>query len=276
MHSGNKETPRVLRVMTKCKIFLLFNLVRKGCLIAILIVIISGCRVWNPSRIYKFNSGELHKMPTDDNVSAYRIRSGDVLSLVLLTNNGYKLVDAGLANTSLGQGLSGSNNILYLVESDGTARFPLIDTVSIAGLTIREASRYLETKYSEHLVGPWVQLGVRNRRAFVYRAGEQASVVNLNYEGMTLLEVIAASGGIPPTGKAYRVKLIRTTEEVPAIYSIDLRDGANLGAGEIIIRPNDTIIIDPTFETTFVTQLTPLLAIVTSGIAIYGLFRTLR
>jgi polysaccharide export outer membrane protein len=235
-----------------------------------------GCRVWNPSKIYKVKLGDLSDLQNDPDRVTYRIRPGDRLSLLIYTNNGYKLVDAGLANLSGSQGMVPTSQISYLVEGSGIARFPMIDTATVAGCTMAEAEERLEVRYEAHLVDPWVQLRVVNRRAFVYRGSDQANVVSLPNEDMTLLEVIASAGGIPATGKAYRIKLVREGPQGPILYGIDLRDGTNLHAGQTIVRANDVILIDPTFETTFVAQLTPFLAVITSGIAVYGLFRSLR
>jgi polysaccharide export outer membrane protein len=234
-----------------------------------------GCRVWNPNKIYR---GKHMDVPIEgiEIQKEYKIRPGDRLSMVVYTNNGYKLVDAGLANLVNSQSAGNILQFTYLVEGSGVARFPMIDTVSIAGYTLSGAAERLESRYENHLVDPWVQLRVINRRAFVYRGSDQASVVPLPHEEMTLLEVIASAGGIPANGKAYRVKLVRENQDGVKIYGLDLSDATNLTTGQMIVQANDVILIDPTFETTFVAQLTPFLAVITSGIAVYGLFRSLR
>ncbi len=244
--------------------------------IIVVFISLSSCRVWNPSKIYRYPVADLSLIESDSSSGPYKVQPGDRLSMLIYTNRGYKLIDAGLANLSGGQSASSTAQITYLVEENGVARFPMIDTATIAGYTLAEAAARLEARYTAHLVDPWVQLNVTNRRAFVYRGSDQASVVNLPNEYMTLLEVIAAAGGIPATGKAYRIKLVRETLHGPVIYGIDLRDGANLHAGHTIVQANDVILIDPTFENTLLTQLTPFLAVITSGIAVYGLFRSLQ
>lgn len=240
------------------------------------IVFCTSCQVWNPNKVYNLQARDL---PTIEGLSSreiYRIQPGDRLSMLVYTNNGYKLVDAGLANASGSQTVGITAQLTYLVGATGIARFPMIDTVMVAGYTLDRASVLLESRYSEHLVDPWVQLRVINRRAFIYRGNEQASVIDLQNENMTLMEVIAMAGGIPPTGKAYQIKLVRETEDGPVIYRIDLRDGSNISVGQTIVEANDLILIDPTFQSTFAAQLTPFLALVTSGIAVYGLFRSLQ
>ncbi len=238
--------------------------------------LLASCKIWNPSKVYNTQRGDLAEIHGELAADSYRIQPGDRLSMFIYTNSAYKLVDAGLASFSGGQAGGSTSQITYLVEKSGVARFPMIDTALVVGYTLAEATARLEARYSSHLVDPWVQLHVVNRRAFVYRGSSDAAVVSLPNEDMTLLEVIASAGGIPATGKAYRINLVREGPQGPILYGIDLRDGTNLHAGQTIVRANDVILIDPTFETTFVTQLTPFLAVITSGIAVYGLFRSLR
>ncbi len=254
---------------------LLFNYIKSICILVATFCLFS-CRVWNPNQIYKSSDKELYPMVQKSNEGPYVVQPGDLLSMLVYTNNGYKLVDAGLASLSGGQGGGTNAQLTYLVELSGLVRFPIIDTVMIAGYTLLEAAERLEARYSKHLVEPWVQLQVENRRAFVFRGSEQASVVSLANEDMTLLEVIASAGGIPATGKAYKIKLIRKVNDISVIYRIDLRDDANLQAGQTIIRANDVILIDPTFESTLISQVAPFLGIITSGIAVFVLLNGIR
>ncbi len=246
------------------------------CVLVLLSALYSGCRIWNPNKLFRSSTSMLSVASIDSVSKEYRIRPGDRLSMNIYTNSAYKLIDAGLANQAGGLGAGQTTELTYLVLGNGVARFPMIDTAKVSGYTLTEAATRLEDRYADHLVDPWVQLTVVNRRAIVYRASEQASVVNLPNESMTLLEVIASAGGIPKNGKAYRIKLIRNLPQGTVMYEYNLRDAANLREGQTIVEANDVILIDPTFETTFVAQLTPLLALITTSLAVYAVFLNSR
>jgi polysaccharide export outer membrane protein len=219
---------------------------------------------------------EVELLPSED-PEEYKIAPGDWLTMMVFTNNGYKLVDAGLAGGGgIGQIMQQSNQIRFLVEQSGIARFPLIDTVEVQGLSVLEAARKLESRYELHLVDPWVQITVANRRVFVFAGDEQGMVVPLPNEHMSLMEVLASAGGIPSTSKAYKIKIVRKVSgsDKSKIYRINLRNSEEAISGNIIVKANDVIIVDPTFETTFLAQLTPFFAFVTSTVAIYALFRS--
>ena len=232
------------------------------------VLFMPACKVWNPNQLYKFPADfEYDDIPSTAPVT-YIMAPGDIISIQLFTNGGYKLIDAGLAGVP-GAGTPIQNS--YLIDINGIARFPLIDTVSLAGLSIAEAEKRLETKYLQHVVEPWIQLNVLNRRAIVYLGDGQAVVVPLINERMTVLEIIASAGGIPSTARAYRIKLIREGKDEQSVSLIDLRDPSNARLGNILVQSNDVLIIDPAFETTFFGQITPFLSILTAFVAIYGL-----
>jgi polysaccharide export outer membrane protein len=243
-----------------------------------LLVSLVSCKVWNPNKIIS-DSNDYDVLSSSSLLNESMENAlcvGDMLAMVVLTNNGYKMVDAGLAGSSGGNLQSAA--LRYPIMPSGYVRLPLLDTVYVLGLNLSDAERMIERKYSDHLVQPWVQLQVVNRRAIVYKGDGQAVVVELTNEYMSLLEVVAASGGIPPTSKAYSAKLIRLNVELGSysLYRVNLRKADSALANNIVVKPNDIIVIDSTFETTFLSQLTPFFAFLTSAIAVYGLFRTFQ
>jgi polysaccharide export outer membrane protein len=207
---------------------------------------------------------ELAEEPKEE----YVIKSGDQIAVNVFTNNGYKMIDAGLAGSIEGVSLGNTGN-LYDVSQAGYVRLPQIDTIKVVGLTELEASVLLEKAYEEHIQDPFVQISVTNRRAFVYRGNDEAAVVPLVYENMTMVEVIAAAGGVPATGKAYKIKLIRGAPDSPEISKINMRNPEDLENARIIVEANDIIYIEPSFEFTFIEQLAPTLSVLSSGLAIY-------
>lgn len=236
-------------------------------LLFLLLAFASGsCKTWNPNRIYKADDSYGYDSLTFDFDSAYRIVEGDRLELLLYTNNGVKMVDAGLSGETtvqiINQGLS------YLVNKDGYCNFPLINEVNVSGLTVEVLEDTLERLYDDHIVDPWVQLNVINRRAIVYRGDGEATVVPLINEYMTIFEVIAAAGGIPSRSKAYDIRLIRGGGDQPEVFTLNLRDVETAVYGNVVVQASDVIIIDDTFETSFLTQLLPVITVITSVAAL--------
>jgi polysaccharide export outer membrane protein len=207
----------------------------------------------------------------------YRISYTDDISLRILSNEGFKLVDfsnSGGSTASSGNGGVGNNasTIQTLVEHDGTIKVPIIGRVKVMGLTMREAEQLLETKFSEFYVGPYVILRVTNKRVSVFPgaagAGKVVPITNLN---TTVLEALAYAGGIQDDGKAYRIKLVRNSKPKPRVYLIDLSTIDGLQAGNTVVQANDVIYVEPRprFISRAVNELAPYLSVISSIILVY-------
>ena len=74
--------------------------------------------------------------------------------------------------------------------------------------------------------------------------GEKSSVVTLKNENTTLLEALAAAGGIPKDGLASRVKLIRGNLQDPDVYLLDLSTLEGIRQADLVLQSNDIIYIE--------------------------------
>lgn len=255
------------------------------CLIAWLLVIVltlSSCRVWNPNRMFNTSADYGFKVLSDSMPTEIRLGSGDVVSVQILTNDGYTMLTPGLENPT--GGFRNSSNS-FEVDLSGYLRLPFIDTIDVDGLSIREAEQKVEHAFELFFREPFAQITVLNRRAFLFGGGGGGGgasglgngvVIPLASENPTLIEVLALAGGIPPTNKAYEIKLIRyNSENGYEIALVNLRDINDLNKTQIYIRHRDIIYIDPLVQTTFLTQAVALLGILTSLSSVVLLYLTL-
>lgn len=108
----------------------------------------------------------------------------------------------------------------YVVEADGSFTFPHLGPVKAAGLTVRALETSLRKRLSETLFrNPQVTVGVetyRSQRVFIM--GEVRTSGRHQLSGsMTLVEVLAAAGGVTPAAAGEAV-IVRA------------RDGSNIDA----------------------------------------------
>ena len=248
---------------------------RKLLLLFIVIASLSSCRILRPNLMLKTPKDYVFDQISDTmSDEEYRISITDDISLRILSNEGFKLVD--FSNGGGGTGGAAANNaastIQTLVEHDGTIKVPLIGRVKVQGLTMREAEQLIETKFSEFYVGPYVILRVTNKRVSVFPgaggAGKVIPIVNLN---TTVLEALAYAGGITDDGKAYRIKLVRNAKPKPLVYLIDLSTINGLKAGNTVVQANDVIYVEPRprFISRAIGELAPYLSVFSSLILIY-------
>lgn len=245
-------------------------------LLLLVLGVFSSCRVFNPSQMLRTGSHyKFSDIPANNTNEEYKIATNDEISFKLFTNDGEKIIDPTGENTAANSA-SQAANISYLVEFDGKVKLPVIGRVQISGMTLREAEKMLEEKYTLYFNKPFVQLKVTNNRVIIFPGGQggSATVLTLLNSNTTLLEAIALAGGITD-GKAHRVKLIRGAAQNPQIYLIDLSSIEGYKQGNIILQANDIIYIDSRDRVAqrILEGITPYLTLVTTALLIYSIFK---
>lgn len=239
-----------------------------------LIALFSSCKV--------FKSNLMLKTPKDydynkllDSLSRldYKIAPNDAVSYRVFTNDGFKLID--IATTA--------SNMLYFptidsrIETDGSAKLPLIGSVQLAGLSIIEAEKLLEEKYADFYVKPFVNLKITNKRITVFPGSAgNAKVLPITNNNTTVMEAIAMAGGIAEDGKAYKIKLIRNTPGMqPQVFLMDLSKISGLASANTQVQAYDIIYVEPRYRPvrTLSSEIAPILTLVTTSLILFQLFR---
>jgi polysaccharide biosynthesis/export protein len=171
-------------------------------------------------------------------IDQYIIRSGDELTVMIYSRDGFKLIDVLGTN-----GNSGQSNSSYLVDKEGFAKIPVLGDFYVKGYTEQELERVLSEKFAGLFVDPFVILKVVNRRVIVFK-GNSASVVSLNRTPTSLLEVLAAAGGLAGNLKAYKIKVIRGDLKNPEVHLVDLSTLEATRKTDLIVQGNDIIYIE--------------------------------
>jgi polysaccharide export outer membrane protein len=195
----------------------------------------------------------------------YVIAQNDAILYRIYANNGYKLID-----------LTSESNIIYrneidaVVESDDSIKMPLLGRVKLAGLTVKKAEEFLQQKYSKLYIDPFVNLKVTNKRVIVFPGnGGQAKVLNLSNNNTTVIEALANAGGVLEDGKAYKIKLIRKSND-PAkaalVYLMDLSTIEGIRDGNRIVQAGDIVYVEPRYKPlyAFSREVAPLVTLLTS------------
>ncbi len=245
---------------------------------------LNSCRILNPNIMLQAGKDYPYDtLRTDSTVAReFILQSNDIIEFRLFANDGFKLIDI----VASGSGAAGNNLVFrqgleYILDNRGTVKLPVLGEENLAGMTIREAQDYLEKRYSEYYVDPFVLIKVINKRVIVYpgQAG-QAKVVTLGNNNTSVIEVLAIAGGISTDGKAYNVKLIRKTEDTKKpykIYKLDLSKIEGLEEGQTIVQSGDIIYVEPRKNLARETlrEITPILSLTTSLFTLYFLLSRL-
>ena len=241
----------------------------------------------------------------------YVIQANDYLDVRVYTNKGERILDPNgelqfgqpssvaptLSRGSTGIGTSpvggqrgsssgsGSSNVAFLVQADGTVKLPIVDRVLISGFSLLQADSVLKVLYSVYYKDPFVTTRVTNNRVFVL-GSPGGKVIGLENDNMNLLEVLALAGGIDGGGngagggslyryggRADNIRIIRGNLKNPQVQQINLTTIEGMRRGNLQVEPNDIIYVDPVrrpfLET--VTDAAPAIQLVTVALQITSL-----
>lgn len=136
------------------------------------------------------------------------------------------------------------------VRPDGRVSLPLVEDLLVAGKTPRQVAREIEKKLALYIKDPLVTVIVQG---FVGSFAQQVRVVGeaakpqaIPYRnGMTLLDVMIAVGGLTDFAAGNNAKLVRTVDEVQREISVKLDDLLRDGDinSNVSIMPGDILII---------------------------------
>jgi len=199
----------------------------------------------------------------------YKIQPSDRLDVKIFANDGYKLVDV-TGSVAINQ-----TPINYLVEFDGLVKLPTLGRVEISGKTIREAESFLENKYKEFFIDPFVVISVLNKRVIIFTGGEKdGKVLPLSNDNYTLIEAIAEAGGISDFSKAHRIKLLRGDLNNPQVFMFNIRDLKDMKTANFLLQSNDIIYVEarPKYASRVIGEISPYLSLLTTTLFIYSLF----
>ena len=209
--------------------------------------------------------------------SNYILKADDKISMNVYTGNGEMLIDPEnrlLTTQNMDLRVEDPE---YLITVDGTVSLPLIGKINLEGLTIPETDSVLSSKYNLFYENSFVLTKCVNRRVSVLGA-MGGFVVPLKEENVTLLEVLAAAGGIDNTAKVKNIRLIRGDLSSPSVQIIDLSTVEGLSKANLKVKSGDVIYVEPVRKVVSETlrDLSPIISLATSFITLTFLLTSNR
>ena len=176
----------------------------------------------------------------------YLLRFNDYINVQLYSNGGEIILDPNnWLSSSIGS--KGQQQSIakpkYLIEPNGNVQLPLVGSLHLAGLTIKQADSLLCIKYSTFYVQPFALITIDNRRVTVI-GPQGGKLIPLENEHTNLIEVIALYGGMDIESKAKNIRLIRGDLKEPHVQVIDLRTIEGMKLAQLHILPNDIVYIE--------------------------------
>jgi polysaccharide export outer membrane protein len=199
-------------------------------------------------------------MPVD-----YNIRAGDEISMQVLSNNGYALVDI------IGQGNS-TTPISFIVRTSGYLKLPLLDSLKVINESIIALEDTLEKKYSYYFINPFVKVSLKTAFVTVFKGRGSGSQAYLKHPNIELVDFLSESGGLSGN-KAFRVKVIRGKIDSPKVYLFDFSTLEGYKKSHFIVQPYDIVYIEPSLTVADISQrIVTTLSLFTTLLLVYNTF----
>ena len=182
------------------------------------------------------------------NYAATKIQPNDILKIDISDLN--PLVSAPF-NLPVATSTTSSVDLMklsgYLVTPQGNIILPILNEVSVAGITPTMAENKIKERLiSEgYLVNPTVLVRVLNNKFTILGEVRSPGVIPFTEESISLLDAIGLAGDLTYSAIRKDVKLIRELNGKRLVYHIDLTTASWMSNPDYRIRQNDVIVITP-------------------------------
>ena len=215
-----------------------FKLHIKNILLAVLMLMTGTSCITNKDNTYFQESDKLPQYPKAE-YEYYKIIPNDQLVIRLLTLNEEA---AAIFNFESGGSSSSATEFTYRVYDDGTIDIPFVNSIPVAGLTIREASKVIEEKLKDFVPDAMVKVALANDMFYIIGEGGKGAF-NLYKEKLNIFQALALAGGPATNADKKRVRLVRPNPEGgrPMVKEFDLRTVSIINSEHYYVYPNDVI-----------------------------------
>jgi polysaccharide export outer membrane protein len=223
-----------------------------------LLAALAACKSTQPNDLIMFNDLNAGKTLTDveinkTNYETYIIEPENTVNIVVSSSNvmDFQLKDQFnlLPVTSLdpmvtrvGEGMSFQN---YRVDDNGYINYPVFGKIKVAGLTNIEVEELMLEKLKQRLSAPLVKVYVQKEPVKVFGEVMTPGSYNLMTMHYSIIDVLAAAGGILETGDKKHVKVVREENGKVNSVVLDLTSTDIFSSPYFYVKQRDIIVVDP-------------------------------
>jgi len=209
-----------------------------------------------------------------------RIEVNDVLNINVSSLNDEVVepfrMDIGNRSGGGGGGNSASSALQgYLVDVDGTIKFPVLGEIKVEGLTRSQLEDRLTSQLREYVTDAVVRVRIVNFKITVL--GETGSrVIDVPDERISVPQALAMAGDITYDGKRDNILIVRDNNGKLTYGRLDLTSVDVFKNPYYYLKQNDIVYVEPTYRKVksagFITSWQGVVSIVTTVFGLVVLF----
>lgn len=199
-------------------------------------------------------SDSQHIAGVSNEIKEYKIKPYDNLYVSIKTLNpevnqlfegntsvaGYQAGTDQMFGTPVSQYING-----YQVDSLGTISLPILGTIDVNELTLKQIKEKIQKKSLEFLKDPTIKVKLLSFKFNVDGEVKNPGVYYSYNEKLNILEAISMANGVTENSKIKKVMVIRETDKGSNVYNIDLTSKSLFASEAYYLQPNDMIYISP-------------------------------
>lgn len=222
-----------------------------NCFLVLSILLLTSCM--STKNVTYFQNKEqidltLSKQLYDAKIMPKDILQIQVFSMTPEASEPFNLIKSGSSTTTTSS--TTQNSVYnYLVDNDGTVVMPIIGTVQVGGLGMREAEQLIKSKIqpylseSENVV---VHVRMMNYKYAILGGVRSPGLYTTQNEKVSILEAIAQAGDLTTFAYRDRIFLIRENAEGQKEYhQLNINDANIVSSPYFYLQQNDVIYVEP-------------------------------
>lgn len=164
-----------------------------------------------------------------------------------------------------------------LVDAKGSIDVPRVGTVTAEGKTVTQLKDTLKQLMGKWIVNPVIDIKVLNKEVVVLGEVRNPAVITMDKDEMTLLEVLAKTGGYEFYANLKSVRVVRNLPQRTCTAQIDLTRLRNYPEQNIQLHPGDVVVVSSKGHKEFdkrIATIIPFATALTAASILFGLFLT--
>ena len=154
------------------------------------------------------------------------------------------------ADGAVASAMSGTTSIRergYVLDKNGEIEFPIIGKIKAEGLTTKELGDVIKNSLIKNglVSDPMVTVDLLNLKITVLGEVGSVGVQTIQDTRVTLLDVIANSGGVTSNGRMDNVAVIREEDGVRQMYETNLKSMELFESPAFYLQQNDIVYVRP-------------------------------
>ncbi len=136
-------------------------------------------------------------------------------------------------------------SLSVVVRPDGMITLPLLNDISVVGMTPKELSDSLTEKLKPFVNEPQVTVSVQaihSRKVYLIGNASRPGVFELN-DNKTAMELIAEAGGLSQFAKTNSIYILRTVNGSDTRIPFHYKDAVNGKSPDVLLMPGDKVVV---------------------------------